>query len=48
MTLEQFLYMGGYGDYVWSAYALGFIILVANIIFPILNKRQTIKMIKIK
>lgn len=46
MTLEQFLYMGGYGDYVWGSYALGFIILAANVIIAILNKRQTLKMIK--
>lgn len=46
MTLEQFLYMGGYGDYVWGSYALGFIILAANIAAAILNKRHTIKMIK--
>jgi heme exporter protein D len=47
MTLEQFLYMGGYGDYVWGSYALAFIILAANVIVAVLNKRQTIKMIKI-
>ena len=46
MTLEQFLYMGGYGDYVWGSYTLGLIILTANIAVAILNKRHTIKMIK--
>ncbi len=46
MTLEQFLYMGGYGDYVWGSYGLAFIIFAANILLAILNKRQTLKMIK--
>lgn len=46
MTLEQFFYMGGYGDYVWGAYALALIILAANVIVAVLNKRQTLKTIK--
>lgn len=46
MTLEQFLYMGGYGDYVWGSYGLALIIFVANIFVAILNKKQTVNMIK--
>jgi heme exporter protein D len=45
MTLEQFFYMGGYGGYVWSSYALAFIILAANVAVALLNKRQTLKKI---
>jgi heme exporter protein D len=30
--LETFLAMGGYGGYVWSAYAIAAVVLVANII----------------
>jgi len=28
--MKEFLAMGGYGAYVWSSYALAFIVLVAN------------------
>lgn len=30
--LQQFFSMGGYGAYVWSAYAITFIVLLANIL----------------
>ncbi|MCG2633866.1 MAG: heme exporter protein CcmD [Gammaproteobacteria bacterium] len=27
----EFLNMGGYGAYVWSAYGIGFVVLLANV-----------------
>ncbi len=32
MTLSEFLHMGGYGFYVWSSYALAFIVLLIHIV----------------
>lgn len=29
-ALREFLHMGGYGGYVWSAYAIAAIVLIAN------------------
>lgn len=31
--LQSFLHMGGYALYVWSSYAITFVVLVANIVF---------------
>lgn len=37
-TFHDFLQMGGYADYVWPAYTLVFIVLIANIITPYLRR----------
>ena len=29
-ALRDFLHMGGYGGYVWSAYAIAAVVLIAN------------------
>ena len=31
-VVTDFLYMGGYGSYVWSAYGLSLLVLVLNVI----------------
>jgi heme exporter protein D len=40
MSLEQFLSMGGYGFYVWTSYGVTFCVLLANIIIPIMQRKQ--------
>lgn len=40
MNLDEFLHMGGYGFYVWSAYAIVFVLLILNVILPIVHRRQ--------
>jgi heme exporter protein D len=37
--LAEFLHMGGYAFYVWSAYAIVAVVLVANLIAPIRRER---------
>ena len=37
-SLDAFLHMGGYGFYVWSAYAVTLIVLVAEVVW--LRARQ--------
>lgn len=32
-ALMEFFAMGGYGNYVWSAYAITFAVLLANLLF---------------
>jgi heme exporter protein D len=32
MTLSQFLAMGGYGLYVWAAYGVAAVVMVANVL----------------
>lgn len=39
-AMREFLHMGGYGFYVWSAYGVTFVILVANVIVPVLRARE--------
>ncbi len=31
-SLNHWLYMGGYAQYVWSAYGFGLVILIGNVI----------------
>ena len=39
-SLQEFLHMGGYAFYVWSAYAVVFVVLVLNVIAPIARNRE--------
>lgn len=39
-ALQDFLAMGGYAAYVWPAYALFFIVLIADNIAPRLRRRR--------
>lgn len=39
MSLWQWLHMGGYAFYVWTAYALAFAILGGNALLPVLQQR---------
>ncbi len=40
MNWNQWLDMGGYGAYVWSAYGLTAIVLIWNWFVPILRRRE--------
>ncbi len=39
-SLREFFHMGGYGFYVWSAYGVALIVLVANIVVPLWRMRE--------
>ena len=41
--MSDFLAMGGYGGYVWTAYAVFFIVLVFDAVSPVLQKRRTLR-----
>ena len=41
--MSEFLNMGGYGFYVWSAFGITAVVILANIIEPILHHRNAIK-----
>ena len=38
--LREFFAMGGYAFYVWTAYALALVVLVANVAAPIARERR--------
>ena len=40
MSLEDFFNMGGYAFYVWSSYGIAFLVLLANIIAPMRQRRK--------
>jgi heme exporter protein D len=39
--LQAFLHMGGYAFYVWSAYGVAFLVLVAGVYGPMRALRRT-------
>ena len=40
MSVQEFFAMGGYAVYVWPAYGLTLIVLLANIIIPVVQRKQ--------
>ena len=41
--MADFLSMGGYGAYVWSAYFVFFVVLLADALIPIWQRRATLR-----
>ncbi len=39
-AMREFFHMGGYAFYVWSAYGVAAIVLVANVVVPVLRARE--------
>lgn len=48
MSLESFLYMGGYAVYVWPAYGITTLVLVVNVVWPILQRKQLLRQISLR
>jgi heme exporter protein D len=46
MNWSEFFHMGGYAFFVWTSYGLTFAVIVANIIFPIMQRKKVIARIK--
>ena len=46
MNWSEFFHMGGYAFFVWTSYGIAFVVLLANIISPILQRRKTITRIR--
>jgi heme exporter protein D len=44
--MSDFLYMGGYAAYVWSAYGLAAAVLVGMIVHSLLWQRRVLKALK--
>jgi heme exporter protein D len=38
--LAEFFHMGGYAFYVWTAYGIGFVVLVGNVLAPLFCQRR--------
>ncbi len=46
MNWSEFFNMGGYAFFVWTSYALTFVVVIANIISPIMQRKKVITLIK--
>ena len=46
MNWSEFFNMGGYAFFVWTSYGLTLIVIIANIISPILQRKKVIARIK--
>ncbi len=44
--LHEFLHMGGYAAYVWSAFGISFITLLANLVLPLNTEKKILGRIK--
>ena len=42
MSFREFLDMGGYGAFVWSAYGIWLVIMVINYVQPIMKEKKII------
>ncbi len=40
MNWSEFFAMGGYGAYVWSSYAIAFVVLAANVLAPMMQHKR--------
>jgi len=41
--MSEFFYMGGYAFHVWTSYALGFAVLLINIIGPSMRHKRNLQ-----
>ena len=48
MTLQEFLAMGGYAFYVWTAYGITFLVLLLNVLLPVWQRKQLIRQLIIR
>ena len=42
-SIDEFLHMGGYASYVWSAYGITAVVLIANVLTPLQGRRATLR-----
>ncbi|HHO59570.1 MAG TPA: heme exporter protein CcmD [Thiotrichales bacterium] len=46
MNWSEFFDMGGYAFYVWTSYALTLVLVVANIVLPVMQRKKVIARVK--
>lgn len=47
-SFADFIHMGGHGFYVWSAYAVTFVVFTALLLQPVFKRRKVLKAIKMR
>ncbi|WP_305910192.1 heme exporter protein CcmD [Methylomarinum sp. Ch1-1] len=48
MNWQEFFAMGGYAFYVWTSYGICLLVLMANVIMPILQRKQLMRQLQLK
>lgn len=46
MNWSEFFHMGGYAFFVWTSYGVTLIVVVANIVAPVMQRKKIISRIK--
>jgi heme exporter protein D len=46
MSWSEFISMGGYGVYIWSAYGFAIVILVINVIIPMRRRSVVLRALR--
>ena len=47
-SFNEFLAMGGYGFYVWTAYGISLAVLLVNFVLPIVQRKQFLRELALK
>jgi len=47
-SFTEFLLMGGYAFYVWTAYGIAFVVLLINLILPVVQRKQFLRELALK
>ena len=47
-SFAEFLAMGGYGFYVWTAYGIAFVVLLLNVVLPLIQRKQFLRELALK
>ncbi len=47
-SFAEFLAMGGYGFYVWTAYGIALVVLLLNVVLPLLQRKQLLRELALK
>lgn len=47
-SFAEFLAMGGYGFYVWTAYGIAFVVLLLNVVVPLIQRKQFLRELALK
>jgi len=48
MNWQEFFAMGGYAFYVWTSYGICLLALLANIIIPVIQRKQFLRQLSLK
>lgn len=41
--MNEFFNMGGYAVFVWSSFGISFLVLLLNVVFPLMHRKQLLR-----